>query len=372
MMAEDLNQRNMLAHLYTGFASQKERWVNKIIKRRDSEKIDLNLISDFWLLQALQRVQPSSIYNDLFDRLVASRIESRNDYKAVMTWSGMGERTLRIAKKKNKFLMVARYSCHIESQNEILWSEFSKYGKEYKGDSRITRKELAEYQLADCIYVCSSFIKKSFIDRGIDEKKIFVNPIPLSNLFKPSYDLVQKTKSKFTILFLGKLSIRKGLKYLFEALKKVNINDSDFEVWFVGGADKEIREEFEQKKKPNWKYLGFVQQQELPKLIAQADVGVFPSIEDGFAQVVPQQLSCGVPVITTTHTGASDVIREGYNGFVVPPFDSDSIAQWITKLYDDSQLLSAMKANAIKITDEALSKDVIFGRLVSKIKDNIA
>jgi glycosyltransferase involved in cell wall biosynthesis len=62
-----------------------------------------------------------------------------------------------------------------------------------------------------------------------------------------------------------------------------------------------------------------------------SDVFVFPSIEDGFAIVVGEALACGLPVITTRNTGASDLVQPGENGEIVPIRDPEAIAQAVLK-----------------------------------------
>jgi glycosyltransferase involved in cell wall biosynthesis len=62
-----------------------------------------------------------------------------------------------------------------------------------------------------------------------------------------------------------------------------------------------------------------------------SDIFVFPSIEDGFAIVVGEALACGLPVITTRNTGASDLIQPGENGEIVPIRDPEAIAEAVLK-----------------------------------------
>ena len=367
-IAENLSKRNMLTQMYTGFASQKGRLINSFITRKDTEQIPTKAITDLWPLQVMQRYHKSSIYNEIYDRMVARHVKNRSDYKAVLAWSGMGEHTLFEAKRKGKLTVLGRGSCHIEMQNQLLTDEFLKYGLKFNIDVRITNKELREYALADKIYVCSSFVKKSFLDRGFSDDRIFVNPIAVPTLFSPM--LQTKPKSKFIILFLGKLTIQKGSRYLFQALEQLNINENDYEAWFIGAAENVILKEFNERKRSNWKYIGFVPQAKLPELISQADLGVFPSIQDGFAQVVPQQLSCGVPVITTFNTGSSDFIQDGYNGYVVPACNSETIAEKVMKVFKDSALLSQMKINAVKINSKDLSIDAVANRFEVFFKSN--
>jgi glycosyltransferase involved in cell wall biosynthesis len=61
---------------------------------------------------------------------------------------------------------------------------------------------------------------------------------------------------------------------------------------------------------------------------------LFPSVEDGFALVVAEALACGLPVITTPNTGASDLIHPGENGEVVPIRDPQALAQAALRWWD--------------------------------------
>ena len=58
---------------------------------------------------------------------------------------------------------------------------------------------------------------------------------------------------------------------------------------------------------------------ELKKYYKAADVFIFPSLYDQFGFVVPEALASGLPVICTKYAGASCLIHDGYNGFVVNP-----------------------------------------------------
>jgi len=65
-----------------------------------------------------------------------------------------------------------------------------------------------------------------------------------------------------------------------------------------------------------------------------SDLMLFPSVEDGFALVVAEALACGLPVITTPNTGASDLIRPGENGEIVPICDPKALAEAALKWWE--------------------------------------
>jgi len=59
-------------------------------------------------------------------------------------------------------------------------------------------------------------------------------------------------------------------------------------------------------------------QDQLPKHYAWGDLFVFPTIEDGFAQVLAQAQASGLPILATTNCAAPDLIEEGRTGWVLP------------------------------------------------------
>ena len=59
----------------------------------------------------------------------------------------------------------------------------------------------------------------------------------------------------------------------------------------------------------------------LRDLYTHCSLAVLNSVADGYGLVVPQALAMGLPVVCTTHVGAKDLIIDGYNGYVVPPYD---------------------------------------------------
>jgi glycosyltransferase involved in cell wall biosynthesis len=77
-----------------------------------------------------------------------------------------------------------------------------------------------------------------------------------------------------------------------------------------------------------------------------ASVLVHPAIEDGYGLVIPQALACGRPVIATRQSGASELIRDGENGFVVESRSVDGLRARLQLLAADRSLRERMGARA--------------------------
>jgi len=71
------------------------------------------------------------------------------------------------------------------------------------------------------------------------------------------------------------------------------------------------------------------------------DIFCFPSTDDGFGMALMEAMACKLPVITTENTGASEYVKNGENGFVVPARNSEMIAQKIEEFYSDKNKVKA-------------------------------
>lgn len=362
-LAEQLHKRGALTGLYTTYAWQKNALMRRFAGRVDKENISAEYIrTNIPLAVLLKTRRYNFASNDLFDRWVAISIATRRDYDIFIGWSGMSLRALNASKRQGKITMLERGSSHILHQNSILKEEYSRFGIDFSIDNRVIEKELKEYESCHYISIPSSFVKKSFIEQGVSPEKLVVNPYGASGYFLYQNE---RTERPFRVLYLGSLTIQKGLIYLFEALSQLNISQKQYEVWFIGHVAEEMKDTIKKYNQYNWHFHGHVPHYELPELINQCDIGVLPSLQDGFGMVIPQMLGCGVPVIASTNTGGADIIREGETGFIVPVRSTEAIAEKIMFLYKNPECLAAMKAAAAASVRNGFTWDDYGERYVS-------
>ena len=347
-LAEQLEKNKLLDSFFTTSAYQKNTYLRKYVKRIDKEEISVNKIHTNIPLAFPIKLMNDKVYiwNNWYDKWVASKI-SKSNSKVFIGWSGMSLHSIRSAKKKGIKTIVERGSSHILFQDKILKEEYLKFGKDFSVHPVVIEKELKEYEEADYISVPSYFVKNSFIKYGVNEKKLIMNPYGVGSFFKPLDKNQSSINKKFTIVYLGTLSVRKGLIYLFEALNNLQIPEDSYEVLFVGKVDEILRNRINSEKNSNWKFLGHINFYELQSILAVCDVAVHPSLEEGLSMGIPQMMSCGVPVIATTNTGGENIINNGENGFIVPIRDSIAIKEKITYLFNNKTALDIMKRKAI-------------------------
>ena len=284
----------------------------------------------------------------IFDEWVAKKMTECDIFHS---FSGFGLKSHMSARERyGAMTIVERGSSHIAFQNNILREEYQYWGIKYEElHPLIIEKEISEYQYCDNIIVQSSFAERTFIQQGVSKDKIIKLPLGVNlELFHK----ISKIDNKFRVLAMGTLSIRKGSLYLLEAIKNLNLPNIEFV--FNGKISGEID-------KLILPYLDLINQMgmrpfsELYKIYSNASVLVLPTIEDGFGNVIVEAMACGIPVIATTNCGASDVILDGVDGFIVPIRDTFAIQQKILFLYENPLICQEMGRAAMEKAKVLLS-----------------
>jgi glycosyltransferase involved in cell wall biosynthesis len=226
---------------------------------------------------------------------------------------------------------------HIDYWDDTISEEHSRWAIPYKPiHPSIKASILGEYELADVITVPSTYVRRTFLQKGTRNSRIEVIPYGVDlSLFRPC----PKRDDVFRILFVGSLCLHKGLPYLLEAASRLRLPGS--ELVLIGPSMRET-EVVLSRTDARFRCLGRVPQADLYRHYSQASVFVLPSVADGFGLVLAQAMACGVPVIATENTGAEDLFTEGVEGFVVRARDVDALCEKILYLHENPDHREAM------------------------------
>ncbi len=345
-LARELYARDSLAAIFTGYPRFKLR----------NEVLPQELIHSFpfvhapymafpWrsrvpapLIWAWERLDALS-----FGAFVAHKLPPCDVYVGL---SGSALAAGKRAKSRGARFVCDRGSSHIRTQNELHREEYDRWGINGKGvDPRVIEAEEAEYAEADRITVPSSFVYRTFIDRGVAPEKMRKLPYGVNlSRFEP---VGTPPEERFDVLFVGAMSLRKGVPYLVQAFQKIDHPAKS--LTFVGSIEHEVMEMLHRRKlwPANARALGHVPQTELKTLMSRSHVMVLPSIEEGLALVLAQTMACGCPVIATTNTGAEDIVTNGDEGLIVPIRDVDALADRMQFLADHPEERAVMGQKAL-------------------------
>jgi glycosyltransferase involved in cell wall biosynthesis len=246
------------------------------------------------------------------------------------------------AKEKGAILIVDRGLLHPREVKETLQIEYEKFGinRCYPDDLLIEKLE-QEYEMADYIFVPSKAVYDSFVKFGISPSKLVLIPygVDLERFGKT----LNKKNEKFRVLFVGTLSLRKGVHYLMEAWKQLKIPDG--ELILVGKIEPGF-EKIIKKYKDLVKYFPEMAHNLLADIYAISTVFCFPSLAEGSARVIYEAMASGLPIIYTDKCGA--VARDGVDGFQIPIRDIESIKEKIFYFYKHREMAISMGENARK------------------------
>ena len=103
--------------------------------------------------------------------------------------------------------------------------------------------------------------------------------------------------------------------------------------------------------------------EDMPAIFSQAHIVCLPSFYgEGVPKVLIEAASCGRAIVTTDTPGCREIVRDGENGFLVPPHDAKALAQAIRRLIDNPSLREKMGGRGREIAIREFSLDrVIIG-----------
>jgi glycosyltransferase involved in cell wall biosynthesis len=342
-MCAALERRGVLTRLFTPYYSQTNSFVSRFVRRQDKETIPRQKVrTNVWtelLPRFSSRLPGLGRYADYckalwFDRWVAGSLE-KEEADVFIGWSNSSLLSLEVARRRGMLTVVTRGSSHIDSQFDVLTQEYKKRGLVFRAPYGIAERERQEYDKADYIRIPSSYVKRSFVERGISESKLLL--LPYTADLDHFRELPRSERTLFRVLLLNAISVRKGFYYAAEMVERLNAEvRAGLEFWFIGQPEGDVARSLSElgKKWDNIKVLGHINHYELAQQISQCDVGVFPSIEEGLANALAQTMACGVPVIATTNTGAEDLVDPGVEGFLVPIMDAGSLVERVKWCYE--------------------------------------
>jgi len=156
--------------------------------------------------------------------------------------------------------------------------------------------------------------------------------------------------SGFNILFFGRISPYKGIKYLLEAFVQIlaTQNLSDISLTIAGSGDFDFDIE-SYKQYPEITFLNkYLYPEDLANLIFQSSVVVCPYTDATQSGVVMSAFAFKKPVIASNVGGLPEMIEDQKMGLIIEPKSSEAIVNALLKLYNDRDLLHEMSKNIEK------------------------
>jgi starch synthase len=347
-LARELAARHHLEQIYSTFP-----WAR--LKREDLPR---HFVSPYpWLttphmLLRRYRLIPQTASNTLdlwerytLDRFVASHTRNQPAPDALIGLSSSLRDSAKELQARGTRFFCDRASTHVLFQKKIVDEEFARWGVPlYPHPEPILSREVENYEIADAITVPSHACARSFLEYGFPPEKIHV--IPYGVRLEKFSKIADPPTDSFEVLFVGSLSLRKGIPYLLQAFAALRHPNKRLTI--IGAPDERVSRVAATLPTQNVRFLGALPQSALVEHMSRSHVMVLPSVEEGLALVQGQAMACGCPVLATSATGAEDLFTHGVEGFIVEPRRVDLLTQHLEQLAGDRQLRDRMGAAAIE------------------------
>lgn len=209
--------------------------------------------------------------------------------------------------------------------------------------------------LADKTAVLSSIQKRAF-ERSAGRDKIIIVPNVVDankfhrNLPGKGYD--NSPGERVVILFVAPIFYKnKGVWEILEAIPKIVPNHENVRFVFVGADQEEsaMRRHSRLHKLEGYvEFAGRRYGRALVDVYRNADIFLLPSHQEGFPLTILEAMATGLPVVATPVGAIPEIIENGVNGYLIPPRNSQDLAEKIITLIQDKTLRAAMSRNNIK------------------------
>ena len=312
----------------------------------------LRLFSSQFNIPSLHAHERGSLSVDMvyrkFDHYISSRLDKLHNLTGVYAYEDCALATFEAAKQRKLccfydlpigYWRAAQMLFAEEGELQPLWASTLTGLKD--SDHKLSRKD-QELALADVVIVPSIFVRNTLAT--FNATNALIKVIPFGSPFVPNLSKTFSHDGPLRVLYVGSLGQRKGLSY---ALDAIDILGSQVKFTLIG--KRPVLDCIPLNlalQKHHW--IESLPHDQILEQMACHDILLLPSLFEGYALVISEALSRGLPVITTPNSGATETVRDGIEGFIVPIRDVNAIAERLQILIDDRTLLALMSHHCLQ------------------------
>lgn len=253
-------------------------------------------------------------------------------------------------------------------------------GSRYKGWQRVLAYLVARAhsQLvrlivtrAKAAFFLGESLRREFATRSSQGQLILTSLVRASDISR-RVDTCSSTPP--TLIYVGRLAHEKGVGHLLRAVRSLAAAGRDVQLKICG--DGPLKEKLQAEAATmglgrRVRFLGFVPPGKgVYSELDRADIFVLPSLSEGIPKVLLEAMARGLPIVATAVGGIPDIIRDGYNGLLVPPGDAEAIAAAVDRLLGSPGLrCSLIKAGYDFVRDHTIEKQAL--KLANTIRSKL-
>ena len=197
---------------------------------------------------------------------------------------------------------------------------------------------------------------KTHVEASFPAYKGLLHVLPMGVDLKDKFSKASKREySPYSLLFVGRLVKKKGLKHLILCLKTLLESNSRYRLTIAGDGPERQALEKEAKKlgiDHAVNFLGGVESKKLPELYRSMHLSIFPFVQaddgdmEGLGLVMIEAMGCNCPVIAGDVPAIHDVITHGKTGLIGNPFNTDEFSKLIAYATANSEVLDKISNSA--------------------------
>lgn len=219
------------------------------------------------------------------------------------------------------------------------------------------------YRFVDGFLAIGSRNRTYYRSLGVPEEKIFDAPYTVDNdRFIAAARLTQRdrdeVRSSFgvppdtpVVLYASKFARRKHADDLIRAMAQLRTEGIRASLLLVGTGEMEkgLRDLASQLRLKDVAFAGFVNQRELPRVLAASDVFVLPAENEPWGLIVNEAMCAGLPVVVGKEVGCvPDLVVDGENGYLVTAGDPVELAAALRPLVGSAELRRRMGSKSLE------------------------
>jgi glycosyltransferase involved in cell wall biosynthesis len=170
------------------------------------------------------------------------------------------------------------------------------------------------------------------------------------------------------VLMAGRMLREKGVLYFVESARRLKHRGIDAKFLLVGAPDTFNAGTISEAELKLWSEEGVVEwvgfRSDMPQVVRDAHVLCLPTYyREGVPRILIEGAASGRPLVTTNMPGCRDIVKDGVNGFVVPPHDVDALAEALERLVCDARLRAQFGAAGRTLAERRFALQIVLQQL---------
>jgi len=230
-------------------------------------------------------------------------------------------------------------------------------------------------------YTCSiSSLADAVIEVSAERRRHLAQIVPIErvitfrnciNVDAISPGFSDRSSNGARALFLGVVGPSKGTLDLLEAMARLKSRGCSLRLWIAGHEEREgdlarAHTRLQELDLEDVCHLvGMVRGASKSQLLREASLFVLPSYQEALPMAVLEAMAAGLPIVATAVGGIPEVVKDGYNGFLVTPGDVEALVEKLAILASDPHLCEVMGQRSREIAEQELDVKPYVKRLVA-------